>query len=75
MRLSEVLGETWILGHAAELEELLTSVLEVLARGCATRSRANPDGLIERSGHVAREDAFAEGLGRLLKLHARALDG
>jgi len=37
-----------------------------LAHGCAILSRVNPDNLVERFGQVVPDDAFADGLERLL---------
>lgn len=64
--LSDLLGQSWILVNTAEREGLPTSFLEAFAHGCAILSRVNPDGLVARFGEVVPDDAFAEGLERLL---------
>jgi glycosyltransferase involved in cell wall biosynthesis len=64
--LSDLLSESWILVNTAEREGLPTSFLEAFAHGCAILSRVNPDNLVERFGQVVPDDAFAEGLERLL---------
>jgi hypothetical protein len=64
--LTDLLSESWILVNTAEREGLPTSFLEAFAHGCAILSRVNPDNLVERFGEVVPDDAFAEGLERLL---------
>jgi glycosyltransferase involved in cell wall biosynthesis len=63
---SKVLEASWVLINTSVHEALPVSFLEAWAHECAVLSGANPDWLVERFGHWARNGDYAEGLRYLL---------
>jgi glycosyltransferase involved in cell wall biosynthesis len=66
-RLTEVLGESWVLVNTAAREGMPTSMLEAMASQCAILSHVNPDNIASRFGYHAESGDFERGLSMLLR--------
>ncbi len=66
-RLTEVLGESWVLVNTAAREGMPTSMLEAMASQCAILSHVNPDNIATRFGYHAESGDFERGLSMLLR--------